>query len=439
MKKFIILLVILSQCSFDNKTGIWKNNSQVESKKDNRFKDFETLYTKEKSFDLVISPNNNFKTPLTEAKINLKWTDEFYRNSNNLENFSYKNLNTVIFKSKKLSRHKLNEKTLFDGNNIIINNIKGDIIVYSVSEQQIIYKYNFYKKKHKKLKKVLRIVNENNIIYAADNLGYLYAINYIDQKILWAKNYKIPFRSNLKLQNDKLIIADQNNSLYLINKYDGEIIKKVPTEETTLKNDFINSISNNEKSVFYLNTYGSLYSININDLRINWFVNLNQTSDLNLSNLFFSNSLTFHNNLIVASTDPYLYILNSRTGNTVSKTPMTSIVKPIVTKEGIFLITKDNLLVYIDFKSEQVMYSLDIAKEIAAFLDTKEKTIKIKSFSTANNNIIIFLENSYLVKFDMYGKINDISKLPIKMNYLPIFINDSILYFNKSNKLVILN
>ena len=439
MKKFIILLLILSQCSFDNKTGIWKNNSQVESKKDNRFKDFETLYTKEKSFDLVISPNNNFKTPLTEAKINLKWTNEFYRNSNNLENFSYKNLNTVIFKSKKLSRHKLNEKTLFDGNNIIINNIKGDIIVYSVSEQKIIYKYNFYKKKHKKLKKVLRIVNENNIIYAADNLGYLYAINYIDQKILWAKNYKIPFRSNLKLQNDKLIIADQNNSLYLINKYDGEIIKKVPTEETTLKNDFINSISNNEKSVFYLNTYGSLYSININDLRINWFVNLNQTSDLNLSNLFFSNPLTLHNNLIVASTDPYLYILNSRTGNTVSKTPMTSIVKPIVTKEGIFLITKDNLLVYIDFKSEQVMYSLDITKEIAAFLDTKEKTIKIKSFSTANNNIIIFLENSYLVKFDMYGKINDISKLPIKMNYLPIFINDSILYFNKNNKLVILN
>ena len=236
MKKFIILLIILSQCSFDNKTGIWQNNSQVASKNDTRFKDFETLYTKEKSFDLVIAPKNNFQPPLTKSKINLKWTDEFYQSSNNLENFSYKNLNEVIFKSKKISRHKLNEKILFDGNNIIINDIKGNIIVYSVSEQQIIYKYNFYKKKYKKLKKNLRIVNGENIIYIADNIGYLYAINYIDQKLIWAKNYKIPFRSNLKLQDDKIIIADQNNSLYLINKNDGEITKKIPTEETILKN-----------------------------------------------------------------------------------------------------------------------------------------------------------------------------------------------------------
>ena len=37
-----------------------------------------------------------------------------------------------------------------------------------------------------------------NNIYIADNLGYLYSIDYKNQKLLWAKNYGIPFRSNLK-------------------------------------------------------------------------------------------------------------------------------------------------------------------------------------------------------------------------------------------------
>ena len=33
-------------------------------------------------------------------------------------------------------------------------------------------------------------------------------------KLLWAKNYKIPFRSNLKIYKNKLIAANQNNNLF---------------------------------------------------------------------------------------------------------------------------------------------------------------------------------------------------------------------------------
>ena len=45
-------------------------------------------------------------------------------------------------------------------------------------------------------------------------------------KILWAKNYKIPFRSNLKIYENKLIGADQSNNLYFFDLYSGEVIKK---------------------------------------------------------------------------------------------------------------------------------------------------------------------------------------------------------------------
>ena len=61
MKKLILIIFIFvsSHCSFDNKSGIWKNSDTIDVKKTDRFKDFETLYTKEKSFNQTIAPNKN--------------------------------------------------------------------------------------------------------------------------------------------------------------------------------------------------------------------------------------------------------------------------------------------------------------------------------------------------------------------------------------------
>ena len=105
-------------------------------------------------------------------------------------------------------------------------------------------------------------------------------MNYEEKKILWAKNFKIPFRSNLKIFENKLILSDQNNQLFYINKNNGNILEIIPTEETTVKNKFINNISLNDNSTFFLNTFGSLYSIDTKSTRINWFINLNQASDI---------------------------------------------------------------------------------------------------------------------------------------------------------------
>ena len=129
----VILLVSLLNCSFDNKTGIWKNSSQVDVDKRDRFADFEKLYTTEKSFDSIIAPDNNLKIRIDPIKSNLRWLDEYYQDTNNLDNLSYKNLNQLIFKSKRLSRHKINNKIFFEDSHVIITDDKGNIIVYSVA------------------------------------------------------------------------------------------------------------------------------------------------------------------------------------------------------------------------------------------------------------------------------------------------------------------
>ena len=83
------------------------------------------------------------------------------------------------------------------------------------------------------------------------------------------------------------------------------------------------------------------------------------------------------------------------------------------------------------------LYSLKINDEIANFLETQSKSIFIKTFALINNEIQIFLKNSYVVRFSAKGYIKDIYKLPKKLDSFPIFINDTMIFLNNKNKLVI--
>ena len=440
MKFFLtaIIFIILSNCSFDNKTGIWQNSNDTKKKKTNKFKDFKKIKSKDIAFNNINIPDKNLKIILDPIKINLNWLDEYYQNSNNLDNFSYKDTNELIFKSKKLTKNKTQERLLYKDQNVILADEKGNVIVYSIQNQQIMFNYNFYKKKFKKIKKQLNIIIEKNIIYVSDNFGYLYALDYINQKLLWAQDYKVPFRSNLKISGEKIFLADINNSLYLANKTNGKKIKIIPTEEILIKNDFVNSLSFNKDSLFYLNTYGSLYSIGING-KIKWFINLNQSLDTNPTNLFYSNPIIHHRDKLIISTNLYLYVINSDTGSTMSKISISTAIKPVISGENLFLVTNDNLLVCINLETGEIIYSIDINQNISEFLNTREKSLSIKALTIVNNDLYLFLNNSYFVKFIPTGKIKSIVKLSSPPQSLPIFINDSILYLDYKNKLVINN
>ena len=136
---------------------------------------------------------------------------------------------------------------------------------------------------------------------------------------MWAKNYKVPFRSNLKISKNKLIAANQNNDLYFFNKKNGETINFIPTEENIIKNEFVNNIAINKENTFFLNTYGSLYSIDNDSNRINWFINLNQSQDLNPSNLFKGSNLINYDKKIIVSSNDFTYVIDENNGSILHK------------------------------------------------------------------------------------------------------------------------
>ena len=441
MKLFYVLVVLIfsQNCSFDNKSGIWKDNNSSSQKNNDTFKDFKALSTSNKSFNKVIPLDKNYQFKLNNPINNFEWTDIYYDKSNNFNNFQYSNNNKNIFKSKKLSKYKISNYVLFEKNNLITSDEKGNIIVFSVNENKIIVKFNFYKKKYKNINKTLNFIIDKNIIYISDNIGYLYSYDYKNNKVLWAKNYKIPFRSNLKLFENKLIASNQNNNLYFFNKNNGDILKLIPTEEVIVKNQFINNLSLSNESLLFLNTYGSLYSIDINSMAMKWFTNLNQTLDLNPSNLFLGNEIINNDKKAIVSSNNSTYIIDIKTGSIDFKKNIPSEVKSVIHNNYLFLISKNSFLTAININDGNILYSVDINESVANFFDTKKKEIQIKNMMLINNKIYIFLKNSYIIKLSIKGDIQEITKLSVKINSQPIIIDNSILYLNSKNGLSILN
>ena len=56
-----------------------------------------------------------------------------------------------------------------------------------------------------------------------------------------------------------------------------------------------------------------------------------------------------------------------------------------------------------------------------------------------NNDFLILLNNSYLLYFEIKGKLKEIRKLNSKINSKPIFIDSSLMYLDNKNRLRILN
>ena len=223
-----------------------------------------------------------------------------------------------------------------------------------------------------------------------------------------------------------LVITTNNSTLIINNK-------------TTINNFFANNISLSDQDIFFLNTYGSLYAIEKNDLKLRWFINLNEDYDSEGNSLFFGNPVINFNNRIIASSNDNLYLFEAKTGKIKKKMNISLSIKPIVTEKYVFLVSRNNLLVSMNLFNGEIIYSIDIEKKVADFLKSKKKILNIKKIYLVNNKLFILLSNSHIISFDLRGEINEVFKLPSKMLLDPIFINNSLLYLNSKNQFITLN
>ena len=88
---------------------------------------------------------------------------------------------------------------------------------------------------YKKIYKNLAFTIYKNNIYISDNIGLIYAVNADTGKIVWVKNHGIPFKSKIKISDDRIFLINQDNRILSFSTKDGSLIWSVRSASSFIK------------------------------------------------------------------------------------------------------------------------------------------------------------------------------------------------------------
>ena len=436
---YLVIFFLITNCSFDNKSGIWTGSNQVKKNNNSTSQNTEFVFKKQNRSieEIELAPEQSIK--IDNLKTYTEWNQRYQNQFNNINNVSFLN-NGNYQKLSKISKSKVNKNILVYKNNLFFSDYKGNIGIYSLNENQIIFKFNFYKKKLKKFKKEIKLIVKKDFIIAVDNFGYAYSINYKKNKIVWAKNFLIPFRSNLKIINETLFLSDEKNKIILININNGDKIDEFYTQPSKAVSKFESNLAiDKNNNLLFMSTSGVLYSLNlINNKRINWIKNFKQESEI----VYEGNPIIVQNDNIVISDKNNISLLNVN-GNKIWDLNIKSDLPPVISGNTIFVVNKDNFLLLINKNNGIIKFSKNINSLITKDFknNLKRKINKIDYIFLAENKLLLISKNSYFIEINIQNiiNINSIKKNPFEISSDIIFINEEMMFINESNRVYKVN
>ena len=438
---FIIILFLLSSCSFQNTGSFFKDHS----------KDLEKEIFK-KNTKLVFAEAKNFKkeiTGITEAKIpeeviNSNWLETNYKKQNYIPHLKYNNSNNLIYKSKKLGQNKfdttdLSFETLIYDNNIFLYDLSGNVFKFSILNKKLVWKFNFYKKRYKKIPIYLKLkISDNNLI-VSDNLGYLYVLDIQTGNLNWAKNFGVPFRSSIKTEKENIFLLNQDNKFYIINKKDGEKKTNFETFPSILKSELETSISldQSKNNLFFVTSAGQLYSINYKTNNLNWLINLSMTNKGQSKKFFFSSPIIFKKDTLYISTSISTYSINAINGSINWELPFSTYVRPAISENFIILASNDGFILNLDIKTGKVLWSKSLFKSSDKL--NPKKIGQIKSLLLASNKILVSTSKGFFIFIDYKdGKIFNFTKASGNGFFSnPVIVNKKIFVVDNKTRILI--
>ena len=270
----------------------------------------------------------------------------------------------------------------------------------------------------------------------ADNLGFVYALNYETNKIIWAKKIGIPIKSNLKIFEDQLFIATDTNKVFSLNIYDGSTIWDFFSATADIQQQDKNNFAIDKfGNLIFFNTNNSLYVWNLSENRISWITDLKVFSiDKNKITKF--EPVTINNEKLLITSNKNLYLFDIVTGQYIWNKKISTSLKPVISNNNIFIVTDENYIVNINLADGEIIWSQKISNLLlkSNYKKINKKIDKFNSFFLSNNSILLFSTN-HLIELDISKEINiiKVNKIPkVSSGTQPIFIAGKMFIF--SNK-----
>jgi len=438
---FFLILVLLSNCSFDDKTGIWGDSKKEKEKiadlerKQKEIIEVEKIYSSENVFSKEVSLTKNII--LSEPKENLEWTTTNLNNQNFLGNIYLTGIQNKSIKKKigknKFSMHNNVSTILSHTNNLIFSDDKGTI--YNINKNgKINWKKNIYKKSYKKIYKNLTFSISKNNIYISDNIGFIYSLNLSTGKLLWIKNYGLPLKSNIKIFNNKIFLIDQDNKIISLDIKDGSLIWNVLSISSFIKTQNLLSLAlSKDGYLFAITSSADLIKIDSNNGDIIWSRNTAGSLYADATDFFTSSDIVVGEKEIFFSSGTSFFSYNINNGAIKWQNEISFLGPAIIDKQYVFVVSSNGYFVILDKDTGEIVSSFNILK----ILKRKKQNTKVTSFIMGSGKIYSMTSNGFLIVSSILtGKAEYFKKIGEK-NISSLIINNGTLYILTENSKII--
>ena len=434
---FFLIFILLVNCSFDNKTGIWSGSK----KEKRRISELEKEQKQTKVVDYIYSSKSVYskeisltkKISISNPRKNLSWKMSSLNQQNFLGNIYLSGIDNIFLKKKigknKFPISKIISSPLVFENNIIFSDNNGTI--FNINQNgEINWKKNIYKKIYKKVYKNLVFSIYQNNIYVADNIGFIYSIGLNNGKLVWIKNHGIPIKSNIKIYKNKIFLINQDNRILCFNTKNGSKIWDIRSVPSFIKlQNFLSSAISKQGDVIAINSSGDLFKVNANNGKIDWSLNTLESTLAHATDFFKSSEIVIIDDNIIFSSKSSIFSYNLNTGYTNWKQEVSSIGAPIIDGKNIFILTDNGYFVIIDKDTGILISSTNILK----ILKKRKQETKITGFIMGSGKIYSVTSNGYLiVSSPVSGKVEYFKKIGDPVTSAPI-INNGKLYILSRN------
>ncbi len=435
------LLFFLSSCSFDSKTGIW--DSDIKEKK--RIAELQKKQIESVTIKKIFSSENTFSDEvklnkqiiISPPKKNNSWLTSYQNNENLLGNIYLSGVDNIFVKKKigrdKFSFFKSKISPLVYNNNIIFADDNGTI--FNVSKLgKINWKQNIYTKIHKKIYRNLSMSIFDNKIYVGDNVGFVYAIEVNTGNLVWVKNHGIPFKSKIKVFENKIFLTNQDNRLLCFNTKDGSIVWDLRSISSFIKTQNLLSLAISPNGdVISSFSSGDLVKINSKNGNVLWSLNALQSTLKHATDFFKSSEVVIRNNSIFFSTQSSIFSFNLDNGFINWEQNVSSISAPIINSGNVFLVTENGYFVILNSSNGKIISSTNILN----ILKKKRRLTNISGFIMGSGKIYAVTSNGYLIICSAKsGKVESYKKVGNQIYSNPI-ISDGKLYIYTDNSKIL--
>jgi len=441
---FILSIILLFNCSFDNKTGIWSGSDKEKRKMSEIEKEQKKvistvkLYSSENLYESEVSNTN--QTILTEAKKNESWKMSGMNLKNHYGHIYLSGFNNIFLK-KKIGKNKFQlsrnlSQPLIINQKIFISDDTGTIFCID-KRGKILWKKNIYKKLYKKVFKTLTLAIYNNDIYVADNIGFIYKLKILNGEPAWIKNHGIPFKSNIKIFKDKIYLINQDNRLLSFDTNEGTLLWDVRSVSSFIKSQsFLSLAISDEGNLVILNSGGDLMKLNAETGGIYWTLSTVGSLFAHDTDFFNSSNIVLTDDEIIFSTLNSTFSFNSITGQNNWELNIGSTNTPIIDGDNIFLVTNNGFLININRTNGEIIRSTNVLK----ILKKRKQETEVTGFILGSEKIYIVTRNGHLIICSAnLGTPENYRKIGDNINVNPIISSGSLYILTEKSRIIGLN